>query len=147
MGLLGIWIGWRYTRFSDSRRKPWLTVSLTALGFAVFFFLSVLLFALAQGALDGNDFAQYWMTKFLFVSLVAGTGILMSAVLEECFIALFAGKSSADFSFYTPVIRANYITLAVVLLVAAGEMLPKRLNAPHFIVSWLHALSSALGLA
>jgi hypothetical protein len=147
MGLLGIWIGWRHARFSGSRKNPWLTVPLTALGFVVFFFLSVLLFALAQGALDGHDFTQYWMTKFLFVTLVACTGILMSAVLEECFIALFAGKSSGDFSFYTPVIRANYLTLAVVLLVAAGEMLPKRLNAPHFIVSWLHALSVALGSA
>jgi hypothetical protein len=78
--------------------------------------------------------------------MAACTGIIISAVLEECVIARLSRKLYGNISFYTPVLRANYVTLAVILLVAALEMLPKRLNAPHFIVAWLHSLSAMLGI-
>jgi hypothetical protein len=40
-------------------------------------------------------------------------------------------------------VRANYVTLGLALLVAALKVLPQRLRAPHFIVSWLHSLGLA----
>src|SRR5439155_1817026 len=48
--------------------------------------------------------------------------------------------------FLHSVIRANYVTLGIVLLVAAGQMLPRRMHAQNFLVSWLHSLSSILGI-
>ena len=77
--------------------------------------------------------------------MAAGTGILISAVLEECVIARLSRHAHGNVSYYTPVLRANYLTLAIVLLVAALEMLPRRLNAPNFIASWLQSLSAMFG--
>jgi len=47
----------------------------------------------------------------------------------------------------TIIIRANYITLGVVLLVAALQMLPKRLAAPRLLSPGLTTVSAFLGLA
>jgi len=63
-------------------------------------------------------------------------------VSQHCIPAL--RKAQAQVSFYTSVIRANYITLGLVLLVAAGHMLPRRLHAPHFLVSWFETFSHIL---
>lgn len=144
-------LGWmvqcRVSRLSQP--GPWRRISggTAALGFIAFFFGSVALYEFAGSALEGRSFASYWLLKFLFVAMVACTGILISAVLEESIIAWLSQKSEENVSFYAPVLRANYLTLAIVLLVAAAEMLPKRLHAPHFIVSWIHSISAMLGLA
>ena len=108
-------------------------------------FLSVVLFELAGSALAARSFVHYWIFKFIFVAMAAGTGILISAVLEECVIARLSRRAHGNVSYYTPVLRANYLTLAIVLLVAALEMLPRRLNAPNFIASWLQSLSAMFG--
>ena len=42
--------------------------------------------------------------------------------------------------------RANYITLVFVLVVAAVQILPKRLANAHFLASWLHSLLAVFGL-
>lgn len=118
-----------------------------ALAFTGFFFVSVLIYGIALVALNNDNFASYWFFKFVFVTLVACTGIAISAVLEECVVARMSRKSLGKVYFYTSVFRANYITLGLILLVAALRILPQRLDAPHFIVSWLHNLSAMLGLA
>ncbi len=128
-------------------QRPWVAGGKAMLAFVAFFYVSVLMYMLAQGALERRSFGDYWLCKFLFVTMVACTGILISTVLEECAIARLSRKSLGKISFYPSVLRANYVTLAVVLFVAAMEMLPKRLNAPHFIVSWLQSLSVALGFS
>lgn len=143
-------LGWMVQRRVSllSRPGPWRRISggTAALGFIAFFLASVALYEFAGAALDGRSFASYWFLKFLFVTMVACTGILISAVLEESIIAKLSQKSEGNVSFYAPVLRANYLTLAIVLLVAAAEMLPKRLHAPHFIVSSIHLISAMLGL-
>jgi|SRR6266567_4112926 len=96
-------------------------------------------------ALAARSFVHYWIFKFIFVAMAAVTGIFISAVLEECVIARLSRHAHGNVSFYTPVLRANYIALAVVLLVAALKMLPGRLNAPNLIVSWLQSLSAMFG--
>lgn len=116
-----------------------------AFGFTAAFVVSVVMFYMAGEALGDRNFASYWILKLLCATIAVSVGMAISAVLEECAIATLAHKR--QFSFYTSVIRANYITLAVVLAVAAAQMLPRRLGAPHFIVSWLHNLASSLGMA
>ena len=117
-----------------------------ASAFTAAFFLSVAMFYLAGGALDNDRFSAYWILKLLFATIAVSVGMMISTVLEEYAIARLACKTSGKLSFYTSVIRANYITLGLVLLVAALQILPKRLAAPHFIVSWLHNISTLLGL-
>lgn len=111
------------------------------------FVVSVVMFYLAGSALDAGHFTSYWILKLLFVTLAVTTGMAISTVLEEYAVGLLARKTYGQMSFFTAVMRANYVTLGVVLLVTALQILPKRLAAPHFIVSFFHTVSSFLGLA
>jgi hypothetical protein len=113
--------------------------------FTAAFVVSVVMFYMAGRALDGGNFAVYWILKFLFATVAVSVGMAISTVLEECAIATLAHKG--QLSFYTSVLRANYITLAVVLGAAAAHMLSLRFGAPHFIVSWVQSVASSFGLS
>lgn len=144
-------IGWMWQRrlafLPKTGRRPIMSGGFAAFAFTGFFFLSAVLFALAGTALDGDKFVAYWLLKFFFVTVAAGTGIVLSAVMEEGVIAWLERTSITSQSFYPSVFRANYITLGAVLLVAAVRILPDRLRSPHFITSWLDSLLAAIGLA
>lgn len=112
--------------------------------FVGFFIASMVLFVTAESVLHTRNYASYWILKFCFVTLVACTGIVISAVLEESVIARLSRKSLGNQSFYSSVFRANYITLSMILLVAAVKILPQRLRSPDFIASWLHSMLAAL---
>jgi hypothetical protein len=136
----------RLAALPPSRRvKPFLANRL-ALLFTGAFVISVVMFYMAGSALDESNYASYWVLKLLFATIAASVGMGLSVVLEECAIATLARKAHGQLSFYTSVLRANYITLAVVLGVAAAQIIPKRLGAPHFIVSWLQGVAATLGL-
>lgn len=147
---LVFFVGWlvqqRIARLPTPPR--WLRISggTALLSFVAFCFLSIALHVLAGTVLEGRNYAGYWMLKFLFVTLVATSGIVLSAVLEECVIAELTRKRASDSSYFTSLFRANYVTLGVVLLVAALRILPERLRSPHFITGWLGDLWSAIGL-
>ncbi|MDB6064733.1 MAG: hypothetical protein JWR26_941 [Pedosphaera sp.] len=115
--------------------------------FFLIFLVSFDLYLRAGVALDEHAPADYWLNKFLFVSLVVVTGIILSAAMEEYVVFRLSRKTSGNASFFAPVLRANYITLALILFVAAMEILPRRLHAKDFITSWLHSLFAVLGLA
>jgi hypothetical protein len=117
-----------------------------ALLFTAGFLVSVVMFQMAGTALEDCNFASYWVLKLCFATIAVSVGMGLSAVLEECAIATLARHAYGQLSFYTSVIRANYITLAIVLGVAAAQIIPRRLGAPHFIVSWLQTVVSTLGL-
>jgi len=85
-------------------------------------------------ALDSRDHTDYWILKFAYVALMAVTGIVISAILEECVIANATRKVPGCESFYTSVIRANYVTLGAILAVAALSMLPQRMKTPDFLI-------------
>lgn len=143
--------GWllqrRLTLLPTPGRRRLISGGFAAVAFTGLFFVSAILFSLAGIALDSDKFVAYWVFKFLFVTAAAATGMVLSAVMEEGVIAWFERKTHASQSFYPSVFRANYVTLGVVLLVAALRMLPARLRSPHFITSWLDSLLAAMGLA
>ena len=117
------------------------------LAFVAFFIVSMLLYWLAESALSGRNYVSYWALKLLFAALVACSGIAISAVLEESVIADLAKRSStalSGWSFYAPVFRANYITLGLVLLVVAVQVLPERMNAHRFILIGMDFVASCL---
>jgi len=125
-------------RFSGKGMAFWFTGA---------FILSVVMFNMAGSALDSGQFTSYWVFKLLFAAVAVTTGMAISTVLEEYAVGLLARKTCGQKSFFTAVMRANYLTLGLVLLVAAVQILPRRLAAPHFIVSFFHTVSSFLGLA
>ncbi len=143
-------LGWMVQRRIARLPAPprWLRVSggSALLAFVAFCFLSIGLHVLAGTVLEGRSYAGYWLLKFLFVTLVATSGIVLSAVLEECVIAELTRKRTGPGSFYTSVFRANYVTLGLILLVAALQILPERLRSPHFITSWVGEFLASLGL-
>jgi hypothetical protein len=111
---------------------------LAALAFFLIFVASLFLYEYTQRLLYvQRSYAAYWPVKFLFVALVASTGIIISSVLEEGVIGRMSSKSGHDLSFYTSVIRANYVTLGAILLVGAIMTLPERIRSPGFLVGWL----------
>ena len=146
MLLLGIMVG-RRAAGPLGEKKHWITGGSVAIGFLIFCLISVLLYQFADEALAGRHYTSHWVLKFLFVALVAVTGIMISSALEEWTIGLLSRKSHPNLFFYTSVIRANYVTLAMVLCVAALHMLPQRLHSPHFLASCLRGICAALGLS
>ncbi len=134
----------RWKRLTEAGAARFSTGTATLL-FSAVFFGSIVLHEFAVGANAEQSYSTYWILKFVFVTLVACSGIVISAALEECVIARLARKTRGEVSFFTPVLRANYVTLGMVLLVSAVQMLPARLRAPHFIVGWLADLFSGQG--
>lgn len=141
VAILGVFVGRRIARgVPPDQKKPWINGWTVTLSFIAFFALAVIAFQSAQEALWTRSYAMHWLFKFVFVSVVAITGIVISAALEESVVARLAEKSHGKAFFYRSVVRANYITLALVLLVAAIQILPARLKSPHFIASWFQSL-------
>jgi len=147
VGVLGLMIHRRVTRLPPSPWQSRISGVAIMVAFVLFYVASLFLYGLTQAMLDRHSHATYWVVKFLFVALVACTGIVISAVLEESVIAELSRKRAGNVSFYTSVIRANYITLATILLVAAVAMLPKRLRSPGFLTSWLDQICTSFGLS
>jgi hypothetical protein len=144
---LGVLARRRLSRLPQHPRSHWVIAQSLPTLLTAAFFVSVVMFTLADGALANQEFATYWVLKMVFATTAVSVGMAISAVLEECAVATLAGKAHSHLSFFTPVLRANYITLALVLLVAALQILPKRLSSPHFIVALFHSLSTMLGFA
>ena len=144
--ILGWMVQRRLARLPAAPQRLRISGGTALAAFVVFSFLSFALYGIAATVLDGRNYASYWVLKFLFVTLVAVSGIVLSAVLEECVIAELTRKRAGTLSFYTSVFRANYVTLGLILFVAALQMLPKRLRSPHFITSWLEELWTRIGL-
>jgi hypothetical protein len=143
-------LGWMVQRrighLPQASRWPRVTGGGAMLAFGAFSIASMVLYYTTQDMLSADNYRAYWIFKFIFVTLVACTGIIISAVLEECIIAWLARKSPGHLSFYVSVFRANYVTLGAILLVAAVKILPQRLHSPHFITTWVKALLSGIGL-
>ncbi len=145
--LIGKSVGQRLYPLPPGSKKPPFAGASFACGFTGAFVLSYFMFALAGNALDHGSYASYWMFKILFTVLAVAVGMMLSTVLEKFAIARLTRKQYGPLSFFTSVLRANYITLGCVLLFAAVQTLPKRLSSPHFLTSWLHTVAASLGLA
>ena len=81
------------------------------------------------------DPALYWSQRWISLSALALAGITISTLLEEASIAWLAAKKFGTTSFFPAVARANYITLAILLLVSAWHVLPQRFKDPQFLTA------------
>jgi hypothetical protein len=144
--ILGIMVARRVSPILSKSKRRWISGAPIALAFTLFYILSVVIYLLAQETMERHNYRTYWALQFSFVIMVASMGILISSALEEYAIGQLSRKCNPDLFFYAPVIRANYITLGLVLIVAAIQMIPRRWHAPHFLVSYFQGLLAVCGL-
>ena len=74
----------------------------------------------------------YWPLKFGYVTVGMVMGILLTSLWEEQIIGRFRPEQGR---FFPSVLRANYLTFGVVMLVLAIKSLPKRMGSPDFLCS------------
>ncbi len=135
VGALALRVGRRMSHLESRQGRFYAASGTAVVAFILLYVISVALYLTAQIAQENHRYADYWLRKFLFAALVGSTGIVLSAVLEEGFIATAWHRGTTpSISYYTSVLRANYLTLILVLLVAAIHILPARWHAPGFIL-------------
>lgn len=99
------------------------------------FLATWVLFGLAQGVLWSNSsLATYWALKFLYIYSALLLSIALTTLWEEWVISKFVPHSLKNTSFLLPVLKANLITLFVVMVYAAVMILPERLQSGDFLV-------------
>ena len=96
--------------------------------------VSTVLFMMSMHQLESRNLLAYWILKFGYIVPGLAIGIGLTSVWEERVVAALARKAHPDASFFTSVVRANYLTFGAVMLVAAVATLPKRLQSPDFLV-------------
>lgn len=120
--------------------KNW-NASQIAMACPVCIFATWVLFYLAAALVDTRGIALYWLLKFSYICVALFISILLTSLWEEWIVARCAAQKEQRTSFFASVVRANYVTFAIVLLVAAIEMLPKRLHSRGFLaflIQWLN---------
>lgn len=128
------WLPCRRAVAVSSRR--WISrmpASLLSFAMTAAFALSCFLFIAARGAIVADQLALYWTIKLIAIYLALLPSILLSAFWEE-WVIWRSLRLPAEVTFTAPVLRANLYVLLVVMLFAAGVMLPKRLMSPDFLV-------------
>jgi hypothetical protein len=93
---------------------------------------SCLLFIVAQGAILTNKLFLYWAIKLVAVYLALIASIALTTIWEEWAIWRLSSRPE-NASFFASVLRSNLYVLVLVMAVAAGLMLPKRLKSPDFL--------------
>jgi hypothetical protein len=103
-------------------------------GFVVLaLFVSYLLFGLATTQPDPPRLA-YWIFKSggLYAALLIS--MVITTFYEEWMVYVLARKPKEPPSFYTAVVRANLLTLFVIMGCTAAYMLPQRFASPFFTI-------------
>lgn len=105
-------------------------------GMTLLALLSLALFVSSDLAMGSKLFALYWLLKVGYAVCGLAVGFGLTALWEEFVVAKLAARRHAPKSYFTSVIRANYITFGLALLVMAVRILPQRLKSSHFL-AWL----------
>jgi hypothetical protein len=104
-----------------------------AFGITAVLVFSYLLLIVSGMVRDSAGFALYWIVKFPALYIALFIGIAVTAFWEEWIVWRFSRSDEEDVSFVQPVIRANLVVLAAVVLFSAGLLIPKRLKNPVLV--------------
>jgi hypothetical protein len=92
------------------------------------------LFGAAQSAIGSRaPLHTYWVLKFLYLYSAIIISFALTTLWEEWVVSGLSKNRSGHTSFLKSVAFANLITLLVVMLYAAGMMLPIRLKSGNFL--------------
>jgi hypothetical protein len=116
--------------------KPWKLAVLLILALPV----TSVLFFMAQDVMGQREFTMYWLLKFSYVVIALSISMFLTASWEEWTIARLAARKHGERSFLKTVMRANYVTFAVVIGATAIKTLPTRFHMPGFLYTWFDRL-------
>ncbi len=97
-------------------------------------FLSGLFFGIARSLNDPPGLG-YWMLKVLGLYMALLISMVITTFYEEWIVYLLARKPTDPPTFYKAVVRANMLTLFVIMGCTAAYMLPQRFASPFFTVT------------
>jgi hypothetical protein len=106
------------------------TAGPVAFGITLALVFSYLLLLISRTVHDSDTFLRYWLFKVPTVYVALLVGLVLTAFWEEWIVWRLSRSGEDDFSFVRPVIRANLIVLAAVMLISVGVIVPKRLRNP-----------------
>ena len=110
-----------------SNWKPWmLAVIVTGL-----YFLTFVLFMIAQLHLEKATIVQYWVIKYLYVLSAIIISIALTTFWEEWAIVKI---SKNDGNYMTSVLKANLVAFLVIMAILAAIALPKRMRSKDFLI-------------
>jgi hypothetical protein len=124
--------GWGWAR----KWRPYqiaAVMTLLALGSLVFY-------VAAHGAFESKNYALYWPLKIGYIVCGLSIGIGLTSLWEERVVGGLAARKHPPRGYFTSVIRANYITFGIALLIGAIRILPERLKSPHFLARLLETI-------
>lgn len=75
----------------------------------------------------------YWPLKFAYLFVALVISIFLTTIWEEWIVSRVSGSAPGE-DYLGTVLKANLVTLFVIMLYAAAMMLPKRLASPDFLV-------------
>ena len=99
-----------------------------AFGITLVLVFSYLLLLISRTVHDSDTFLRYWLLKVPTVYVALLVGLVLTAFWEEWIVWRLSRSEDDDFGFVRPVIRANVIVLAVVMLISVAVIIPKRLR-------------------
>jgi hypothetical protein len=115
---------------------PWLTrlgPHTLALICSLLFLASYILFYGAAGTHNANP-TLYWVLKLAAIYPALAISMGMTTLWETWLVSRWAGVSRPAGPCYPAVLRANLVTLVVLMGAAAAMALPKRLASPDFLL-------------
>jgi hypothetical protein len=96
--------------------------------------LSFLFFSSAMTVLSSsNSGLLYWLLKLAYIYPALLISIAITSLWEEWVIFKGVKEESRQLHYYPAVLRANFITLLVLMTIAAVKTLPTRLQSPDFL--------------
>jgi hypothetical protein len=104
-----------------------------AFGIMLVLVVSYLLLLVSRTVHDSAGFLSYWLVKLPIIYLALAIGLVLTAFLEEWIVWRLTNSEDDDISFVRPVVRANVIALAVVVLISTAFIIPKRVKASGYV--------------
>lgn len=93
---------------------------------------SCILFMVGRNAIETHHLALYWLVKIAAISLALFASVALTTVWEEWVIWRLSSRPERT-EFFAPVLRSTLYVVLLVMAVAAGFILPKRVKSPDFL--------------
>jgi hypothetical protein len=93
---------------------------------------SCILFMVGQGAIRSHQLALYWIIKLIAIFLALLANVTLTTVWKEWVVWRLSSRPESK-GFFVSVLRTNLYVLALVMVVPAAPILPKRLKSPDFL--------------
>jgi hypothetical protein len=84
---------------------------------------------------DSASFALFWIVKLPAAYIALLIGLALTAFWEEWIVWRFSSSEEEDLTFVRPVIRANLVVLAAVVVISFGVIIPNRFRGTAVVAA------------